>query len=182
MKKVSIIFIIFSISIIISCKNYIEYADSNFCKNKEITYPNISLILLSNEKEYNLNLFYADEKEEYLSGLMCIKKIPEDIDGMLFEYKTEQKSSFWMYETYIPLTIIYFDNKKESIDLLEMNICRRNNIKSDLEYRKKCSDEAQKYLPSKSYKFALEIPSNHKHIEEIKTNLKDQKVKLIINN
>ena len=57
MKKVSIIFIIFSISIIISCKNYIEYADSNFCKNKEITYPNISLILLSNEKEYILKSF-----------------------------------------------------------------------------------------------------------------------------
>ena len=87
-----------------------------------------------------------------------------------------------MYETYIPLTIIYFYNKKESIDLLEMNICRRNNIKSDLEYRKKCSDEAQKYLPSKSYTFALEIPSNHKYIEEIKSNLKDQKLKLIINN
>ena len=93
MKKVSIIFIIFSISIIISCKNYIEYADSNFCKNKEITYPNISLILLSNEKEYNLNLFYADEKEEYLSGLMCIKKIPEDIDVCYLNIKQSKNQA-----------------------------------------------------------------------------------------
>ena len=96
MSKIFVIIIISSISSIVACSNSNDFVESNFCSNIEKNYSEISASLKSKEINYKLNLFYADKKSEHLQGLMCLKNLPNPIDGMLFEYKTEQSSAFWM--------------------------------------------------------------------------------------
>lgn len=48
----------------------------------------------------------ADTPESRQKGLMYRKSLPED-QGMLFIFEKEQKMSFWMKNTKIPLSIAY---------------------------------------------------------------------------
>lgn len=51
---------------------------------------------------------------EQTAGLMFRKKL--DLNrGMLFAYKDEQKHSFWMKNTFIPLDIIWINKDKEIV-------------------------------------------------------------------
>ena len=84
MNRIFIIIIISSVSLVVSCSNSNEFVDSNFCSNIEKDYSKIYASLNSKEINFNLNLFYADEKAEHLQGLMCLKNLPNAIDGMLF--------------------------------------------------------------------------------------------------
>ena len=86
MSKIFVIIIISSISSIVACSNSNEFVESNFCSNIEKNYSEISASLKSKEINYKLNLFYADKKSEHLQGLMCLKNLPNPIEGMLFEY------------------------------------------------------------------------------------------------
>ena len=181
MSKIFVIIIIISISSIVACSNSNEFVESNFCSNIEKNYSEISASLKSKEINYKLNLFYADKKSEHLQGLMCLKNLPNPIDGMLFEYKIEQSSAFWMYETHFPITIIYFDKNKYSIEYFDMKPCDRRKLETDSDYSNRCYEESKIYTPSRKYVFALEIPSEHENINEIKTFIKDQKLKLVIN-
>ena len=56
-----------------------------------------------------MNVYVAENQRQYERGLMCIRNLPKEIDGMIFKYELEQNNAFWMYKTYIPLSIIYFD-------------------------------------------------------------------------
>lgn len=49
-------------------------------------------------------------------GLMFVEKMADDY-GMLFLYEVEQKLSFWMMNTLIPLDIIYVDARGEIINI-----------------------------------------------------------------
>ena len=182
MNKIFIIIIISSVSLVVSCSNSNEFVDSNFCSNIEKDYSKIYASLNSKEINFNLNLFYADEKAEHLQGLMCLKNLPNAIDGMLFEYKVEQISPFWMYETHFPITIIYFDKNKDAIEYFDMKTCDKRKLETDSDYSSRCYQESKKYTPSGKYVFAIEMPSKHEYINEIKTIIKDQKLKLVINN
>tara|TARA_B100001029_G_scaffold47327_1_gene37482 strand:- start:496 stop:1044 length:549 start_codon:yes stop_codon:yes gene_type:complete len=181
MSKIFVIIIIGSMSLIAACSNSNEFVESIFCSNIEKDYSEISASLKSKEINYKLNLFYADEQSEHLQGLMCLKNLPNQIDGMLFEYKAEQSSAFWMYETHFPITIIYFDKNKDSIEYFDMKPCDRSKLETDSDYSNRCYQESKIYTPSRKYIFALEISSEHENINEIKTFIKDQKLKLVIN-
>lgn len=53
------------------------------------------------------------------TGLMYRKKLEKD-SGMLFIFKEERILSFWMKNTFIPLSIGFFDADKELVEILEM--------------------------------------------------------------
>ena len=48
----------------------------------------------------------ASTPEEQAKGLMFRRQLPEG-QGMLFDFHTEQPTSFWMKNTYIPLDMIF---------------------------------------------------------------------------
>lgn len=52
-------------------------------------------------------------------GLMYRKSLPED-SGMLFVFPSEQSLSFWMKNTYIALTIGFFDSKMKLLETKDM--------------------------------------------------------------
>lgn len=66
-----------------------------------------------------LTVEIADTNEKTAQGLMFRKKLPEGT-GMLFIFPDEQIRSFWMRNTFIPLSIGYFNSRKELIDIQDM--------------------------------------------------------------
>ena len=67
----------------------------------------------------NLKVRFAKTKQEHKQGLMGIDSLPED-QGMLFCYPSEQKISFWMKDTKIPLSIAFIDKNKKIIAIEDM--------------------------------------------------------------
>lgn len=61
----------------------------------------------------------AVEAKQQEHGLMFRKSMCENC-GMLFIYRDEQVRSFWMKNTFIPLSIGFFNKNKELIDVQEM--------------------------------------------------------------
>jgi hypothetical protein len=56
--------------------------------------------------DYPFNIEIADTPQEQSRGLMYRQSLAADA-GMLFDYGTERKVSFWMQNTYIPLDMVF---------------------------------------------------------------------------
>jgi uncharacterized membrane protein (UPF0127 family) len=76
-------------------------------------------------------------------GLMLRRKAPED--GMLFVFSTPTTGGFWMKNTLVPLTIVFFDSSGKRVRKLSMVPCRTASCKV--------------YDPGRTYRFALELPA-----------------------
>lgn len=61
----------------------------------------------------------ATTTEEKAKGLMFRKSLAAN-SGMLFVFPNEQKLSFWMKNTYVPLTIGFFDAKMKLLETKDM--------------------------------------------------------------
>lgn len=61
----------------------------------------------------------AETPEQHERGLMFRKSMPEN-EGMLFVFSNEDVRYFWMKNTFIDLSIGYFDREKTLIDIQEM--------------------------------------------------------------
>lgn len=57
--------------------------------------------------------------EERAQGLMHREELPEN-QGMLFVFQIEQRLSFWMRNTFIPLDIAFINAKNEIVDIQKM--------------------------------------------------------------
>lgn len=62
----------------------------------------------------------ADTPSKIARGLMGRDHLPEG-KGMLFVYEKAQRLVFWMKETYIPLSIAFFDDQKALMKILDMD-------------------------------------------------------------
>ena len=76
-------------------------------------------------------------------GLMFRKKAPAD--GMLFVFSRATSGGFWMKNTLVPLTIVYFDTAGRRVRRMSMTPCRK--------------DPCRIYDPGRQYRYALELPA-----------------------
>jgi len=74
-------------------------------------------------------------------GLMLRRKAPAD--GMLFVFPEVESGGFWMKNTLVPLTIVFFDADGKRVRRLAMTPCR--------------GDPCPIYSPERRYCFALEL-------------------------
>jgi uncharacterized protein len=81
--------------------------------------------------------------EQRSRGLMNRTQAPRD--GMLFVFPGPTTSGFWMKDTLVSLTIVFFDRGGQQVRKLSMKPCRR--------------DPCPIYSPGRSYRFALELPA-----------------------
>jgi uncharacterized protein len=95
----------------------------------------------SGGKKVEVRVEIADNLWEQERGLMYRTALGED-RGMLFVYPSERKLSFWMKNTYIPLSIAYIDSKGRITDILDM---------------KPLDDKPPHYNSSEPVQYALEV-------------------------
>ena len=74
-------------------------------------------------------------------GLMQRMQAPKD--GMLFVFPQTTTGGFWMKNTLVPLTIVFFDSAGQRVKKLSMTPCRK--------------DPCPIYDPGRPYRFALEL-------------------------
>lgn len=66
-----------------------------------------------------IDIELAQNESERMHGLMFRDHL-NDSSGMLFVFENEQSLSFWMKNTFIDLSIGYFDKNKTLVDIKEM--------------------------------------------------------------
>jgi len=64
----------------------------------------------------------ADETDEQQRGLSDIQHLPAD-QGMAFVWPEPEAGTFWMKDTFIPLSIAFVDEGGTVIDVLDMQPC-----------------------------------------------------------
>jgi len=79
-------------------------------------------------------------------GLMNRTQAPRD--GMLFVFRYPSSGGFWMKNTLVPLTIVFFDAYGKRVRRLSMVPCK--------------NDPCAIYDPGRVYRFALELPAGDK--------------------
>lgn len=62
----------------------------------------------------------ADNEQDIGYGLMYRKQM-DDLCGMIFLMPTEEKQSFWMKNTFIPLDIVFVNAEKKIVDISKNN-------------------------------------------------------------
>lgn len=92
-----------------------------------------------------INVEIAESEEQSQRGLMFRTGLPAD-EGMLFLFPSEQPRTFWMKNTFIPLTIGYFDRTQTLVDLQDMQ-----PVKSEMD------SSPSTYPSARPAQFALEM-------------------------
>jgi hypothetical protein len=95
-----------------------------------------------------LQVELAESEDQQEHGLMFRKKL-KDNEGMLFVFKEEKVRRFWMKNTFIDLSIGYFDSKKTLVDIQDMKA-----VRSEMEK----DTTLPVYTSSSPAAFALEVP------------------------
>jgi uncharacterized protein len=89
----------------------------------------------------------AKTNEEKAKGLMYRKELLNDT-GMLFVFEYQQKLSFWMKNTYVPLTIGFFDARMKLLETKDMQP----------HLGPVADDKLPHYESTQAAKYALEMP------------------------
>ncbi len=86
------------------------------------TYKSFEMVEMQlNGKKFKA--YIADTVNKRSLGLMHIHKLPAD-EGVLFVFSESARLSFWMKNTYIPLTIGFFDEEGRLLETLDMEPVR----------------------------------------------------------
>ncbi|MDK2819030.1 MAG: DUF192 domain-containing protein [Spirochaetota bacterium] len=121
---------------------------------------------------YNIEL--AITPIEQATGLMYRKEWTEKSQGMLFINKTPRQVSFWMKNTYLPLTMYYLD---KNFNILEIN----HPIPLDENGIISKSDQVQ-YIFELNPKLEIQVTKNWKEFSKLlKQQLKEKEISKIKN-
>jgi len=87
------------------------YNEPQFTKEGELTF-----FSKNNKKIITIDIEIPDTNKEITRGLMYRSKMA-DTEGMLFVHDKFESRFFWMKNTYMPLDMIFVDNKMQAIKI-----------------------------------------------------------------
>lgn len=119
--------------------------------------PLADVVITDGARSVKLVAEMARSSAEQSQGLMCRASVPGGA-GMLFLWDTEHAGGFWMFNTYVPLDIIYFGGRSGAVALKQMTPCPRDGSEDDNTWRSRCGDESSAYRPGINYTTTLELP------------------------
>ena len=70
--------------------------------------------------EQTLVVELASTPEQWYRGLMHREQLGDD-EGMLFVYPDSKKRTFWMKDTYIPLSVGLFDADRQLVEVMNLD-------------------------------------------------------------
>ena len=118
-----------------------EPSVASSAKDGEISFPRGTLKIAGQ----NLRVEIAESHAQHERGLMFRESLPEG-EGMLFIFEDEAPRSFWMKNTFVELSIGYFNKDRVLIDVQDMKAVRSVM-------------ETPRTYPSRgAAKYALEVP------------------------
>lgn len=103
------------------------------------------LLVFDNGKKVTVEL--AQSMKERMQGLMHRENLGSN-EGMMFIFPSEQPMSFWMKNTYIPLSVGFFSKKGVLLEVIDMEPVRGPASDSQMKI----------YQSSQSGIYALEVP------------------------
>lgn len=69
--------------------------------------------------EHTLALLVVTTPETRAQGLMFVRELPQDT-GMLFVFPEDAQQSFWMRNTFIPLSVAFLDAEGRILNIADM--------------------------------------------------------------
>ena len=118
----------------------------------------MELTLIHNSSSIGVVVEVADHVSERQQGLMCRETVPFG-SGMLFVFEQPRSLNFWMFNTYVPLDILFLDDDRELVNGLQMDPCPRPEDYEDDAWRRACLTAAGGYASNGDAKYALELPA-----------------------
>ncbi|MDM7324824.1 MAG: DUF192 domain-containing protein [Thermus sp.] len=107
-----------------------------------LSFPRSTLYVEQGGRRHTLRVEVADTPERQAQGLMFRKTLGED-EGMVFLFPSPTAGGFWMKNTFIPLSIAFFDRQGVILRILDMEPCRK--------------EPCPVYYPGVVYQGALEV-------------------------
>ncbi|NCN40589.1 DUF192 domain-containing protein [bacterium] len=83
------------------------------------TYRDFPKVKASVGSAQNVTLFLALNESDRELGLMNVQSLPKN-DGVLFVFEKPEALTFWMKNTFVPLTIGYYDENGCLVKMLDM--------------------------------------------------------------
>jgi uncharacterized membrane protein (UPF0127 family) len=105
------------------------------------------LVIATDEGSHTFTIEVADTVEERARGLMFRRELAPDA-GMLFDFGEEERASFWMRNTYIPLDMIFIEEDgtiesiaERTVPLSEKSVLSQGPVRYVLEINGGRSDQ-----------------------------------------
>jgi uncharacterized membrane protein (UPF0127 family) len=117
-----------------------------------------TLELVSASLTVEVSVEVADTPENRGQGLMCRADVPPGT-GMAFLWDMPTGASFWMFNTYVPLDILYVDGAGRVVAARTMTPCPRATGERDQEWTARCAAESRTYAAGADYAMAVELPA-----------------------
>ncbi len=109
--------------------------------------------------ELRIDAEIASEAPQRTQGFMCRSDIAPGT-GMYFELPAESTRGFWMFNTYVPLDIVYLDPDGLTVEIATLAPCQRRSEETDNEWRARCELESLPHAPTDHpYLDVLELPA-----------------------
>jgi uncharacterized membrane protein (UPF0127 family) len=100
----------------------------------------------------------ADTPENRGQGLMCRAEVPAGT-GMVFLWSEPISAGFWMFNTYVPLDILYVGPDAHVVAARTMAPCPRAAPEQHAEWTARCAAESSAYAAGTDYRMAVELPA-----------------------
>ena len=89
---------------------------------------------------------------------MCRSELPQGT-GMLFTYDALSGGGYWMFNTYVPLDIIYIGLDRLAVGGARMRPCPRGRDEAAEAWRSRCAADAAAYVTQGAFIATLELPA-----------------------
>ena len=113
----------------------IKHIKKRYAKDGKLTKREKSIAYATAWKHYkkeDLDLEIPSTPEAFSAGLMFRESLDKN-SGMLFIYQSPQLLSFWMKDTYIPLSIAFINQDGKILNIKHMKPRSEETISSDQE-------------------------------------------------
>ena len=96
------------------------------------------------DEEFEVVAEMAREAPERTQGYICRSEVTSGT-GMWFELPAESSRGFWMYNTYVPLDVIYFDGSDVAVGAATLPPCPRAEAETDNAWRSRCAADSEQF-------------------------------------